>query len=121
MKKIIVFIAVFLYADISNIITLIKNMENYRPVFKKIQHYKPFSDEVIPTKENGKIFNVSPVNLSLNAIFQNKAFINGRWVKRGDLIEGYKVIKITQNSVVLFKNGKIKKITLNPKVIKVKQ
>jgi len=96
-------------------------MENYRPVFKKIQHYKPFSDEVIPTKENGKIFNVSPVNLSLNAIFQNKAFINGRWVKRGDLIEGYKVIKITQNSVVLFKNGKIKKITLNPKVIKVRQ
>ena len=123
MKKIVLFITIkILFGDINNVILLIKNMENFKPRFKKIEQYKPFFNEekikkekIIVTKQN------TNVNLSVSAIFQNKALINGKWVKVGNIIEGYKVIKISDNKIILSKNEIIKVIMLTSKILKVKK
>jgi len=123
MKKILLLtVFVTLYADVSEIISLIKNMENFTPKFRHIVNYNPFKIQVpIQKNEQVNIKNVSVIKkeLKLYAIFQNKVNINGKWLKTGDYIEGYKVIKISENEVLLTKNGKIKKIALKANLIKV--
>jgi len=44
--------------------------------------------------------------LSLGVIMNNTAMISGDWYKIGDLVNGYKVSEITNNSVLLRKNKK---------------
>ena len=52
-------------------------------------------------------------------IFQNRANINGLWVKKGDDIEGYKVVRVFSDGVVLKNDKEIKKIILKSKILKV--
>jgi hypothetical protein len=94
MKKIILFSAIFLYADISNILLKISNMENYKIKFKKIYFTKcTETKKFIPL--NNKF------ELKLMAVFNKKALINNEWLKKGDIIKGYKVIEIYPKKVVL--------------------
>ena len=44
--------------------------------------------------------------LSLSVIMNKSAMISGDWYKIGDLVNGYKVSEITNNSVLLTKNKK---------------
>jgi hypothetical protein len=46
------------------------------------------------------------VNFQLKAIINDEANINGRWLKPGDEIQGYKVEKIEEGHVVLRKQGR---------------
>ncbi|AZV47065.1 hypothetical protein C3L23_07200 [Nautilia sp. PV-1] len=120
MRKIflLIFIGSFVFADVLTIITKIKQMEKYKPVFKTVPAYNIFTKDIEINKS--KITAVPKQNsLVLNAIFQNKANINGIWVKRGDNIEGYVVVKITDKEVVLKKDNIYKKLSLTPKVLKV--
>lgn len=58
--------------------------------------------------ENGKINNVQnaqEVTYELFAILQNRVNINKNWYKINDTVNGYKIIKINQNSVVLDNAG----------------
>jgi hypothetical protein len=43
------------------------------------------------------------VNFQLNAIVNDKAQINDRWVQVGDIVQGYKVDEIAEDHVVLKK------------------
>ena len=43
--------------------------------------------------------------IRLFAILNNSALINAKWCKVGDIIDGYKVLKIDVNSVHLSSNG----------------
>ena len=45
-------------------------------------------------------------NLVLNAIVNNRAFINGKWVAPGDRILGYRVERVEGNEVLLKKENK---------------
>ncbi|ACM92103.1 hypothetical protein NAMH_1375 [Nautilia profundicola AmH] len=120
MKKLIIFvILITLNADIYTVITEIKKMQTYTPNFKKIEKYNIFSSFNIVNKNIPLEITAQDKILSLNAIFQNKADINGVWVKVGDEIAGYKVIKINNNEVVLKKNNTIKKLVLKSNILKV--
>lgn len=125
MKKIFfVFIFVYAYSDVSFIINKIKKLEQYKPKFKKIQNYSVFSNEILDLNKTQKITQkITQIKesktLTLNAIFQNKANINGVWVKRRDFIEGFKILKIKRDSVVLKKDNKIIVLSLKPKLLKV--
>lgn len=122
MKKMIflIFAVSFVFADVLNIITQIKQMETYKPVFKPLPDYNIFTKDI--EIQNSKVATLPKQNtLVLNAVFQNRADINGKWVKKGDNIEGYLVIKISDKEVVLKKDGKYKKLLLTPKVLKVEQ
>jgi len=44
--------------------------------------------------------------LSLGVIMNNSAMISGEWYKIGDLVNGYKVSEVANNSVLLTKNKK---------------
>jgi len=44
--------------------------------------------------------------LSLGVIMNNSAMISGDWYKIGDLVNGYKVSEVSNNSVLLTKNKK---------------
>jgi len=62
-----------------------------------------------------------PPKLSLEAIFDNRAKISGRWYSAGDFIKKQKIIKIEDNSILLryrnkryrlyFKSSRDKKIS----------
>ncbi len=126
MKKILfLLIAVLLYGDISDIITYIKKMESYTPEFKRIVNYNVFSDIIEEKSENlkinGNISNSIYVNknIAIYAVFQNKININGQWYKIGDIVYGYKIVKITNDKVFLKKNNRIKIIEFKTSVIKV--
>jgi len=122
MKKALVFLAVLCFADVSNIIKAVKEIENYKPYFKSLDTYNIFAgDIVLPKIKKKKINNTKEIKLlTLNAIFQNKANINGIWVKKGDILEGYKVIKITKHKVVLKKDEKVEILSLKTHYLKVK-
>ena len=119
---ILLFAFILSYADVSEIIATIKNIERYKPKFKTMENYNPFVKTIVKNTEQNIVNNVSVVKekaFKLYAVFQNKVNINGKWLKVGDIIEGYKIIKVTSNGVSLLKDGKIKTISLKASFIKV--
>jgi type II secretory pathway component PulC len=117
MKKLfMLFAGVFLYADISAIISQIKDIDSYTPVFKPVRSYSVFTD-ISLKKQHIKADYTGSV-LVLNAVFQDRADINGKWVKKGDKIEGYEVLRVNSDKVVLKKDGKIKILSSKSKVLK---
>jgi hypothetical protein len=117
MKKSIIFIAVFIYADISNILFKIEKIESYKPVFKKI-----YLKRCRKIKKPVRVYSVNKnVQLHLMAIFNDKVLINNTWVKKGDFIEGYKIIKIYPKKVILRKNNKFIVLKFNNNFLRIKK
>jgi len=127
MKKIIFIIfSLLLYADVTYIINEITKIEKFKPVFKKIKHYNIFEYETniatnIPTKNTASRSEKGSFNLKIYAIFQNRVNINGKWFKVGDTINGYKIVKITNNYVYLKRNNKTLKLSITNYILKVNQ
>jgi len=121
MRKIFIplVMATVLFADISNIITALKEIESFKPVFQKMPAYNVFTKINTISPQPEAVTFEKKVILKLNAVFMNKANINGVWLKKGDEIEGYKVIDIKSNEVVLLKNGKIKILKNKSNILKV--
>ena len=124
MKKIF-FLSSFVFLFGNNamqIIDEIKKIEQFRPKFKIVKNFDIFSfdDEEKKGKIN-KDFNFvlkkSPI-LRIYAIFQDKVNINGEWFKIGDSVNGYEIIKIDKNFVLLKKGNtkKYLKIISNSKI-----
>ena len=63
--------------------------------------------------------NIEP-KFKLYAVMNSNALINGKWVKLGESINGYKVMKITQSDVILSKSSKEIKISTKSKYKKLK-
>ncbi|GEM_PF-1657244 len=74
--------------------------------------YDPFVETapiLAKAKESGsvsmeKILPNPPLRVS--AVLNDRAFVNGRWVKKGDKIGEFKVISISQKRVVLYSGKK---------------
>ena len=67
---------------------------------------KPESKLNVATNVQPKKVNTVNKILSLGVIMNNTAMISGDWYKIGDLVNGYKVSDVTNNSVLLTKNKK---------------
>jgi hypothetical protein len=121
MKKFILLLAVFLYADISGVLIKINKIESFKPKFKKIKFIK--------CNKPHKMVKYSAVNNNINnkfelklmAIFGKKALINNKWLKEKDYIEGYKIVKIYSKKVLLKKDNKIIVLKFNNILLKVKK
>jgi len=121
LKKFIFFIAIFLYADISDVLLKIKEIENHKKIFLKYPDYNIFTSKVYKIKPKQSIIQIHKplVKLTLNAIFNNSAKINGKWVKKGDVIYNYKIIKIEYNKVILKKDNKYFVLTMkHPRILR---
>jgi len=113
MKKIIFFIAIFLYADISNILLKIKEIEKSKKIFLPIPQYNIFtsSKTISITAVQTNSINIP---IRIYAIFNNLVNINGKWYKVGDNVNGYKVVEISNKNIVLKKDSKY--IILKPTI-----
>ncbi|ARU48704.1 hypothetical protein Sdiek1_1541 [Sulfurospirillum diekertiae] len=100
-------------------------VKEYDKIFEKIAERRSGADSIMIDKlENPFIILSSEQNASesnataqapayvLEAIFNQKAKINGNWYKKNDLVGSYMLIKITYNSVIL-QNEIEKKRTCN--------
>ena len=119
MKKLIIFIAIFLFADDTKEILKLINILNHKS-FSYIEVnniYNPFVDkpkvQPIKMKIKTKAEKIN-TNYTLEVVFQHKVKINGNWYKNGDTIDGYKIILIGYK-VFLKKHSKT--ILLNRKTI----
>jgi len=124
MKKIILFIATLAFADISSIINEIKEMESFKPRFEVLVKYDLFDKTKViknPKQTVIKTTVIAEPKLYLKAIFNDKANINGKWLRVGDEIEGYKVVKIDENGVVLRKFRKTIYLKVKISVLKVEK
>jgi len=121
MKKMIFLFILFVVmdADVVTVINEIKKMQTFTPQFKKMAKYDIFGNFIINKKDNSGFNSAVNEKLQINAVFQNRININGSWYKTGDIINGYKIIKINNNEVVMKKNGKIKTIIFKSNIIKV--
>jgi len=69
--------------------------------------YDPFQKAKKLMKDKSKVVkNMKRFDLKLYAIYNNRAYINGKFYKIGDKVAGFKVIKISNKYVVLKKNRK---------------
>ena len=64
-------------------------------------------------KRHNYFFPIVPRPPQLSSIMGNEAYINDRWLKVGDTIEGEKIKSIFQHYVELEKEGKTRKLTVS--------
>ena len=119
MRILLIFFAVYSFGDIANTILKINHIENVKKHFLKI-NYNIFTNNTqfitfTPTIKENKI------NLKIYAIFNQKVNINGKWYQIGNEINGYKIINITSNSVLLKKGSKILVLKIKNNILKVTQ
>ena len=106
--------------DIERLIQKIENLEKIKekePI-EKIE-YDPFFPEI--RKKKTKNFKTEK-RLKLEAILNKTAFINGKWRKEREKVEGFEIIKINKDKVLLKKAKK--RIVLRlfyPSFLKVKE
>jgi len=84
-------------------------------------HYDPFyKSKIILHTHTQK--SLQRKSFALSAIFNNQAFINGKFYAIGDKIQGYKIKNIYKNSVVLQHGNSITVLHLQKKhLLKIKQ
>lgn len=65
--------------------------------------------------DSGVVIQQNVEKISLKGIVNSKAYINNTWVGLNDEVEGYKVISITSNSVLLKREDRTKELFLKSK------
>ena len=107
-----------LYGDLSigQMETMVEKIKAKR-VGTAIEKSKDFvSPFVMVQQDQGKAILEDPkstvVVFVLGGIINNKAFINQKWVKMGDMIEGYTLTEIKDNSVTLTREERTIKVFL---------
>ncbi len=118
MKKMLIFIAVLLYADVSDTLVKIKEIENLKKHFLNIDYNIFGTNKIIITPVVSLEKNL---NLKIYAVFNNKININNKWYKIGDEINGYKILKITDDYVILKKENQIVKLKIGIDFLKVRK
>jgi hypothetical protein len=122
MKHIILylFLSSYLFADLSvkqiqSMVTKIhqkrdgislSTLAKTKEPFVRLQTDNNVSTFIIPTVKN------TDVKLILNAIMNGKAYINGNWMGRGEIVLGYELKAIGKIGVVLRNENHIKKLYL---------
>ncbi len=70
-------------------------------------------DENLTKDNEDEIVEYEIIDFELNAIVGNFAFINGVWLKKNDLINGFKLIKISKDFVILKNESEEVKLELS--------
>ncbi|MBR8464047.1 hypothetical protein KDD93_05605 [Campylobacter sp. faydin G-24] len=71
----------------------------------------PFKEETFDKNLTNEMSKIG--DLALTAIINNRAKINSKWVKVGEKIDEFSLIKIGKSSVTLVKNGEKIELNLN--------
>jgi hypothetical protein len=113
----------FSLKDTEQKIALLKSSKDY--TFKEIKvPYDPFykAKKIVSLKKKKhKAKKVKKTYPRLVTILNNQAFINGRWYKKDDLVNGMIVKKIYTDHIILRKGGKkvVLKIEQNRRILNI--
>ncbi len=79
--------------------------------FNEPYNYDPFGryEQILSASEEEALI-AKPEEIVVLAILQNRAFINGKWYKKGDHFSQYTLINISQKMVTLSSEDKTLKI-----------
>lgn len=89
---------------------LLENEDKTRIDFPQ---YDPFKKATpLLNKKSKKLRAHKSLPTRLSAVLNNRAYINGKWYKKGDLLSEGKIIDIRKSSVYLKKANKIKILNL---------
>ena len=92
------------YSNITNF-NLSKDKQTKKYIFKIEISFSKFF--IKNKKDDIKVKKQKSINIfKVKAIISNNALINNKWIKENEFINGYELIKINNNSVVLEKNNK---------------
>jgi len=93
--------------------TIDELLENEEQKELGISKYDPFHrTQPLLHKKTKKVKTAKKREAQVSAIMNDKAFIDGRWYKKGDVISEGKIIKISSYYVVLKKGTKTKTLKL---------
>ncbi len=92
----------------------------YDPFFTKSEIKKTYKKDSTLKKVNKR---AEKRELRLISVMGSRAFVDGRWIGKGDTIAGYRVKKVLKNSVILFKKRKmiVLKFEKNTEILKVRE
>lgn len=83
----------------------------------EVPSYDPFQRTApLLQKKSTKIKTYKPLPIELSAILNEKALINGKWYKKGDLTPEGRVIKVTKSAVHIKKKTKTKILQLQKSI-----
>ena len=69
--------------------------------------YDPFKRaKPLLAKKEKKTEMIKPKPIKVETILNERAWINGKWLKKGALVNGYKITAINKNAIVLRHNKK---------------
>lgn len=85
-----------------DLISEIKQIENKPIILLKFPNYNFFEMPKIKVKAKKAI----KPHFKVLAIFDNSVFINGKWYKVGDVVYGFRIVKIYDNRIVVKRDGK---------------
>lgn len=113
----------FSIKDMEKKIALLKSAKDY--TFKEAKvPYDPFykAKKIVSQKKKSiKTKKIKRTYPKLITVLNNQAFINGKWYKKGDIIEGMMVKKIYSDHIILQKGSKkvVLKIKQNRKFLNI--
>ena len=105
-----VFLSITLLAEDGEdeILKILNKASRYKtPKYPQYDIYDPFQ-KATPALKKAKEIKIksAPPIPTLKAIINNSAYIDGKWRKLGDDINGYKVVKIYDDYVILKLDGR---------------
>jgi len=106
-----IFLALPLWAasiDVESIAEKLEKVGAWRlPVTPDYVIYDPFK-RAEPLIKQAKAANFEPQTpaLRVTAVMNERAFVNGRWVKRGDRIGPYRIVSVRSDGVVAKEGGR---------------
>ncbi|MFK5882470.1 MAG: hypothetical protein QM482_09680 [Sulfurospirillum sp.] len=92
----------------------------YDPFFTKLEIKKTYKKDLVLKKKKKTVKNRE---LKLVSIMGTKAFVDGRWIAKGDVVTGYRVKKVLGNAVILYKKRKtiVLRFEKNAEILKVRE
>ncbi|NPA11540.1 MAG: hypothetical protein GXO62_04785 [Epsilonproteobacteria bacterium] len=114
----------FVYADVSNIIEMINDIQKRYKKAPEVLKYNIFENPK-PVSLKAPVIALKPLkkeeefNVDIAAIFNDRVFINGKWYKTGEKIGGYKIVKINTESVVFTNGAKTYTISIKKNLIRI--
>jgi len=124
MKKLLLFIGVFLLANnyqSYKIIELLQEMKHKKIKFLPIPEYNIFPIHIDNKVKIQQYIKEQSSTIDLRAIAGKRVYINGKWYKEGDKLNNILISKVTDSCVYFVSEDINKKfnICLSPNLVKV--
>ena len=102
MRFLLIF-STFLYANVANILTMLDEIDSKKLPKVKISKYNIFTKRAIKRVViiNPKKITKKDVSINVAAVFNKMVLIDGKWYKEGEMVKGFKILKVYPKKIVI--------------------